>query len=47
LRRPKIFYGWVIVAAGAAAQFLAGGLHHYTYGAYVVLLQESQGWSKT
>ena len=45
--RGRIFYGWFIVAAGAAAQLLAGGLHHYTYGAYVVLLERDEGWSKT
>jgi MFS family permease len=45
--RGRIFYGWFIVAAGAVAQLLVGGLHHYTYGAYVVLLERDEGWSKT
>ena len=46
-RKPRIFYGWIIVTVGGAVQLLAGGLHQHPYGAYVVLLQEDMGWSKT
>jgi sugar phosphate permease len=45
--RPRIFYGWWIVAAGFVLEVLIGGLMFHTYGAYVVLLREEFGWSKT
>ena len=41
------FYGWNIVAAAGGLQMLAGMLWMQSYGAYVVLLQEEFGWSKT
>jgi len=43
----KIFYGWRIVAAGAGIQFLQAGLLHQAFGAYVAVLTEERGWSKT
>jgi sugar phosphate permease len=49
LLKPKtgrIFYGWVIVAAGFVNQMIAGALIQRSYGAYVVLLREEFGWSK-
>jgi MFS family permease len=46
-RRPHIFYGWLIVAAGMGVQALQGALLSSSYGAYVVLLQGDYGWSKT
>ena len=42
-----MFYGWYIVAGAAGVQFLSGILWMQSYGAYVVLLQEDFGWSKT
>jgi MFS family permease len=45
--RPPIFYGWWIVAAGFAIEGLIGALIFHAYGAYVVLLREEFGWSKT
>lgn len=42
-----IFYGWWIVAAGFTLEALIGALMFYAYGAYVVLLREEFGWSKT
>ena len=45
-RKPKIFYGWYIVAAGAAVQLLGAALLNQSFGAYVVLLQRDLGWSK-
>lgn len=49
LFRPqgKVFYGWWIVASASGIQWLAAVLWMQSYGAYVVLLQEEFGWSKT
>jgi len=44
---PKVFYGWYIVAAGFGIEALVGALMFHAYGAYVVLLREEFGWSKT
>ena len=44
---PRIFYGWWIVAAGFGLEMLIGALMFHSYGAYVVLLREEFGWSKT
>lgn len=46
-RREKLFYGWWIVASTATLQALFSGLFWQAYGAYVVLLREEFGWSKT
>ena len=43
----KIFYGWRIVAAAAGIQFLHAGLLLQAFGAYVAVLSEEMGWSKT
>jgi MFS family permease len=45
--RRRIFYGWWIVAAGFGIEGLIGALMFHAYGAYVVLLREEFGWSKT
>jgi MFS family permease len=45
--RGRFFYGWWIVAAGFGLEVLIGGLVFHAYGAYVVLLREEFGWSKT
>jgi sugar phosphate permease len=47
--RPQghVFYGWYIVGAAGGIQMLSGMLWMQSYGAYVVLLQEDFGWSKT
>ncbi|OGK80043.1 MAG: hypothetical protein A2X52_10940 [Candidatus Rokubacteria bacterium GWC2_70_16] len=45
--RDRIFYGWWIVAAGFGLEALIGALVFHSYGAYVVLLREEFGWSKT
>ena len=44
---PRFFYGWWIVAAGFGIEALIGALVFHAYGAYVVLLREEFGWSKT
>ena len=43
----KLFYGWYIVGAAGGVQFLSAFLWMQSYGAYVVLLQQEFGWSKT
>lgn len=43
----KIFYGWRITFAGAAMQFLHSALLVQAFGAYVAVLSEQKGWSKT
>jgi sugar phosphate permease len=43
----KIFYGWKIVAAATGMQFLQAGLMMQAFGAYVAVLSEELGWSKT
>jgi sugar phosphate permease len=43
----KTFYGWRIVAAGSALQFLQSLLLNQAFGAYVAVLVEERGWSKT
>ena len=45
--RPKIFYGWYMVASGFVIQFLTGGLLQQSFGAYVSVFSEQFGWSKT
>lgn len=47
-RRPTtIFYGWWVVFAGGGLQMLVASLLGQAYGAYVVLLRDDFGWSKT
>ena len=46
-RLPRVFYGWYIVAAAFGIEALIGALMFHAYGAYVVLLREEFGWSKT
>jgi len=43
----KIFYGWRIVIAGGALQFLQSLLLNQAFGAYLAVLVEDRGWSKT
>ena len=46
--RPRtIFYGWWIVFAGGGLQMMVAALMGQAYGAYVVLLRDDFGWSKT
>jgi MFS family permease len=47
VRRGRVFYGWWIVAAGFGIEGLIGSLMFHAYGAYLVLLREEFGWSKT
>jgi sugar phosphate permease len=43
----KLFYGWRIAAAGAGIQLLHSALLVQAFGAYVAVLSEERGWSKT
>ena len=43
--RPRLFYGWWIVAAGFTNQFLANALLQRSYAAYITLLRQDFGWS--
>ncbi len=43
----KLFYGWRISFAGASMQFLLSSLLVQAFGAYVAVLSEQKGWSKT
>jgi sugar phosphate permease len=43
----KLFYGWRIAAAGAGIHFLHSALLLQAFGAYVAVLSEERGWSKT
>lgn len=45
--RGPIFYGWWIVAAGFVLFSLGGGLLFHSFGAYVKVLEEEFGWSRT
>jgi len=45
--RPRIFYGWWMVGAAVGLQFLQAGLMTQAFGAYLAVLAEEQGWSKT
>lgn len=43
----RIFYGWWMVAAGSGIQFMQSFFLMQAFGAYVPVLQEERGWSKT
>jgi MFS family permease len=43
----RVFYGWWMVGAAFAVQLITAGLLMQSYGAYVAVLQEDRGWSKT
>ncbi len=45
--RGRFFFGWYIVAAGSAIQFLVGALMNQAFGGYASALQDQFGWSKT
>lgn len=43
----KIFYGWRMAAAGGGIQFMLSALLTQSFGAYVAVLSDERGWSKT
>lgn len=46
-RFSRVFFGWWVIAAGSGIQALSAAFFSQAYGAYVVLLREDFGWSKT
>lgn len=46
-RRPRIFYGWWVVAAGAGSQMLTSVLAGQGFGLFFVELQREFGWTRT
>src|SRR5262245_1228219 len=45
--KPRLFYGWYMVGAAVGLQFLQAGLVTQAFGAYLAVLADEQGWSKT
>ena len=45
--KKKIFHGWKMVAAGCGMQFLQSCLLLQAFGAYVAILRDDMGWTKT
>jgi sugar phosphate permease len=45
--KRRLFYGWWMVGAGCAMQFLQSCLLLQAFGAYVAILRDDRGWSKT
>ena len=43
----KIFYGWRITAAACSIQFILSSLLTQSFGVYVAVLADGEGWSKT
>jgi MFS family permease len=43
----RIFYGWWMVGAGSGLQLLQSALLMQSFGAYVAVLRDDRGWSKT
>ena len=43
----RIFYGWWIVGSGFLVNTFNGALVFHAFGAYVVLLEDEFGWSRT
>ncbi|MEZ5651996.1 MAG: MFS transporter [Burkholderiaceae bacterium] len=45
--RKRLFYGWRMVGAASGIQFLQAAMLYQALGAYVAILTEEKGWSKT
>ncbi len=45
--KKRIFYGWCVVGAGCAMQFVESMLFLQSFGAYFAVLHDDRGWSKT
>lgn len=43
----RIFYGWRMVIAASSLQFIQAMMLHQAFGAYLAMLIEEKGWSKT
>jgi predicted MFS family arabinose efflux permease len=44
--RPRVFYGWWVVAALCTVMFLSSGAAFYAMGVFVVPFQDEFGWSR-
>ena len=44
--RPKVFYGWYIVAAGAAINVYGSGVWFYGFPIFYKALLEEFGWAR-
>lgn len=47
IKQSQVFYGWRIAAAAAGLQFIHAALFLQAFGAYVAVLSQEMGWSKT
>ena len=47
MRRPRFYYGWVVVAAGAGIEFTVGALMQQVFGGYAAALTREYGWSRS
>ena len=45
--KERIFYGWKMVASACAMQFVQSALLLQSLGAYIAILRDEFGWSKT
>ncbi|HTL25864.1 MAG TPA: MFS transporter, partial [Burkholderiales bacterium] len=45
--KKRLFHGWWMVGAGCAMQFLQSCLLLQAFGAYVAILRDDMGWTKT
>ena len=43
----KVFYGWRMAGAACGIQFMVSALLSQAFGAYVAILSDERGWSKT
>lgn len=43
----RVFYGWYMVGAACAMQFVQSALFLQSFGAYFAVLRDDRGWSKT
>jgi len=43
----KVFYGWRMAGAACGIQFMFAALLNQAFGAYVAVLSDERGWSKT
>ena len=47
LKRPKLFYGWVIVLIAATGGVFTLGTGLWSMGAFVIPMEEDLGWNRT
>ena len=46
-KKPRIFYGWLVVIATLVANFMATGTFFYSFNAWLQPICELRGWSRT